>query len=206
MHAGNPWGTRGRIDEALRQAPLLSEVCHDPDDFAKANCSTVHADTPQARRGPTAGPLTLSVHHDLNLAEVDRTHAGGPRGTQGKLDAALRQVLGRGRGSVNPADYTLVFIDPADGPPGSLEEICAVHLRQKLVEQAAQLLELKRQVGLHASVAVRCLWCVRCMPSWQASLSSSSCRACGVCDACTTGRAPWAAKAAAAGAHVPEGG
>ena len=69
-------------------------------------------------------------------------------------------MLGRDGSSVNPADYTLVFIDPADGPPASLEEICAVRLRRKLVEQAAQLLELKRQVGLHACVAVRGLWCV----------------------------------------------
>ena len=64
-------------------------------------------------------------------------------------------MLGRACGSVNPADYTLVFIDPADGPPGTLEDICAVRLRRKLVEQAAQVLELKRQVGLHAFVAVR---------------------------------------------------
>ena len=79
--------------------------------------------------------------------------AGAPRGTQGKLDAALRQVLGRRRSSGDPAGCTLVFIDPGYGPPASLEEICAVRLRRKLVEQAAQLLELKRQVGLHAFVA-----------------------------------------------------
>ncbi len=84
--------------------------------------------------------------------------AGAPRGTQGKLDAALRQVLGRGCSSVNPANYILMFIDPADGPPASLEEICAVRLRRRLAEQAAQLLELKRQVGLHASVPVWGLW------------------------------------------------
>ena len=103
----------------------------------------------------------------MKITEIGCEHAGAPRGTQGKLDAALRQVLGCRRSSVNPADCTLVFIDPGEGPPASLEEICAVSLRRKLVQQAAQLLELKRQVGLHVFVAAWGLWSVLCMLSWQ---------------------------------------